>query len=294
MKVFHHNDNDGRASAAMLNLLAKKEMLLDLKDSDFIEIDYNGALPSTDVIEDDEIVYIVDYSFTKTTVKLLEAICEKTKYVVWLDHHLSSLEIKDIAEEICSYVELDINRSGALITYDLFIRGKESDDKYIEHIIKLVDDHDRWIHKYEESMLFNAGSIIFNTDPKSDIWHNPITYNKAIEAGKTITEYTRINGNNNVRMHAYEVTINNHRCIVLNTPQFSSTAFGDAYTAYKFAIRFNFNGSRYQYSFYSNLDDINCADIAKHINEAGGGHKGAAGCTSDKIEFLPGHSYWFR
>lgn len=292
MKVFYHNDNDGRAAAAMLYLLAKHEMLINLKKNDFIEVNYNTSVPSIDLIDNEEIVYIVDYSFTEATVNILKDVCKKSKYVVWLDHHKSSLEVQDIAEKICSYVELDTKRSGALITYDLFVRGKEYDNNNIRYIIKLVDDYDRWVHSDKNSMLFNNGSILFDTHPMSDIWKN--NPSNIIEKGKIIKEYRDIYNHNITEKNSYTVTINGHECIVLNTAEFSSQSFADYYDKYKFAIRFNFNGYNYQYSIYSSLEDIDCSSIAKSINPAGGGHKGAAGFVSDKIEFLPGSIYEYK
>lgn len=292
MKIFHHNDNDGKAAAAMLYLLAKKELLIDLNKEDFIEVNYNSSVPSADLIEEDEIVYIVDYSFTSATINILKEICNKSKYVMWLDHHQSSLEVQDIAEKICSYMELDMNRSGALIAYDLFIRGKEYDNGGISYLIKLVDDYDRWVHNDKNSMLFNNGSVLYDTHPMSDIWVNhPID---VIERGKIIKEYRDITNHKITEKNSYEITLCGHKCIVLNTPEFSSQVFADYYDKYKFAIRFNFDGYNYQYSIYSSLEDIDCSQIAKVINPKGGGHRGAAGFVSNKIVFKPNIEYVIR
>ena len=78
---------------------------------------------------------------------------------------------------------------------------------------------------------------------------------------------------------------------VLNTPIKSSDAFSTYFEKYGLVIRWSFNGNLFNYSIYSSLEDVDCSAIAKHFDQAGGGHKGAAGFTSDKLLFKDGFSY---
>lgn len=292
MKIFHHNDNDGRAAAAMVNLFMDKERKTPLSKENFIEVDYGKYVPNASIVNNNEIVYIVDYSFTKQTFHLLQAIAEKTKRIYWFDHHKTSLEVEDYAKKICEYVELDINRSGAMIVYDKLVRGKIFDNDDIRRTITLVDDYDRWIHSTPDSMLFNNGSRLHNTHPLGKIWIlNP---QRAINEGKVIKKYRDITNNEITQRSSYTIKLNGHDCIVLNTPESSSQVFGDYYDKYKLAIRYCFNGRNYQYSIYSGLEDIDCSEIAKICNPNGGGHKGAAGFYSNILEFLPGVEYIFK
>lgn len=286
MKIFHHNDNDGKAAAAILYQYFKNKNI-NLLEEDFISINYNDIIPTAELIGNNEIVFIVDYSFTKDTVQYLYEISNKVSgNVFWYDHHKSSLEVLDeiVSNNICKDVVIDMNRCGAKIVFDIF------KDTYInKYVIDLVDDYDRWIHKYPESMWFNIGSTMNNTHPTSDIWID--SPNKIINNGKLIKEYNDAKNSNIVKNNAYTIVINNHECIVLNTPERSSQVFAEFFNEYKFAIVWSFNGNNFTYSIYSNLEDIDCSQIANYFNPKGGGHKGAAGFISDKLLFTRGSRF---
>lgn len=289
MKIFHHNDNDGKAAASVLYNYFKIKGY-ELAEDNFISINYNNSIPSTDLIEENDTVFIVDYSFTNNTVNILYDISKKVNgNVYWYDHHKTSLDVLDkvIEDQICKNVIIDMNRSGARIVYDEYF-GLLSIG-YMDKIIDLVDDHDRWIHNYPESILFNIGSSMEDNSPMSDIWtSNP---SKIIENGRIIKQYNDIVNLRITKRNSYIIDINGYECIVLNTPIASSQAFSEYYHDYNFAIRYSFNGNNYNYSVYSSLDDIDCAEIAKYFNPKGGGHKGAAGFTSDKLLFKDGDKF---
>lgn len=293
MKIFYHNDNDGKAAAAMVYLYVKKLYSKKLEEKDFIEVNYVENIPDDNLVDDNEEVYILDYSFTDITIDILRRLNKKTKNIIWLDHHKTSLDIvsKVKEEKLVSFMDIDINRSGALIAYDNLIRYTKASNVFIDRIIKLVDDYDRWVHNYSDSILFNIGSTMFNSHPMSDIWYNDPS--NIINIGKNLKDFKDNMNRNFCKLYSYECIINGYKCIVLNTPESSSQAFVEKYSEYNFAIRYVFDGEFYKYSIYSNLKDIDCSKIAKIINSSGGGHKGAAGCISDKIEFLPNKEYTF-
>lgn len=301
MKIFHHNDNDGKAAAAMVYHFIDAYGISKLSKDDFISVNYNDSIPSADKVEEKELVFIVDYSFTENTVHQLYEIAEKTENnVVWFDHHKSSLEVYDKVKDskICKSVVIDMDRSGAKIAFDelikndphlveyYFNKNNKSNISTISNIIDLVDDYDRWIHKFPESLKFNIGSTIYDTDPMSNIWYSDPKH--IIATGSIVNDYNYMKNSKLFENAGFKIKINGHDCIVLNTPESSSQAFSKYYEEYKFAIRFVFNGKNFTYSIYSGLEDIDCAEIARHFNVKGGGHKGAAGFVSDKIEFVDG------
>lgn len=289
--VFYHNDNDGKAAAAVIYQGYK---VLGSNINEFIEVNYNNIIPTAELIDDDDIVFIVDYSFTKATVQNLIDISKKASKLYWFDHHKSSLEVYDdiIKSNICTEAIVNIDQCGALITFCYFVdRGIITGETYyrMKEIIKYIDDYDRWIHNYPESLLFNIGSQCKNTNPDSYFWlSDPLS---TIEKGRIINEYLTNKNSKLTQYNGFIVKINGHECIVLNTAEASSKVFGSEYEKYKFAIRFVFNGKNYSYSIYSELEDIDCANIAKRFNPKGGGHKGAAGFISDKIEFVDGQVF---
>lgn len=290
--VFHHNDNDGKAAAAVI--YQAYELFTDGSIDKFISVNYNDSIPTPELVEEGDVVYIVDYSFTKATVQNLIDISKKADRLYWFDHHLSSLEVYDdiIKDNICSKAIVDTERCGALITLDYFkhLGLICNNSAYIlDKIIKYVDDYDRWIHKYPESILFNIGSQMRDTNPTSLLWVTDPIY--SINDGRLIKQYNDKKNSNIVKKDGFVIKINGHECIVLNTPEASSQAFAEYYEKYKFAIRFAFNGKNYKYSIYSDLEDINCAELAKRFNPKGGGHKGAAGFVSDKLHFVNGQVF---
>lgn len=292
MKVFYHDDNDGKAAAHMVYLYAQM-MQKEISKEDFYPVNYGNKLPDKNLINKGEEVFIVDYSFTENTIDTLSAISFKSLgNVHWYDHHKSSLEVEKYVKStnICKSVLININKSGAMIAYEQLVRGHLCyDTGEIYKVIKLVDDYDRWIHKYPESLWFNTGSITVPNGPMDDIWHTDPS--AIIEKGKTIQEYKDISDTKTCKASKYFIKINDKRCIVLNTPVKSSQAFGSLYDKYKLAIRWSFNGKTYEYSVYSGYDDIDCSAIAKHFDPAGGGHKGAAGFRSKNLLIKENYSF---
>ena len=66
MKIFYHNDEDGKASARVVYTNLKKNGITDelLQEHDFIEVDHSTDFPK-EKINKDSMVYIVDLSFTE-------------------------------------------------------------------------------------------------------------------------------------------------------------------------------------------------------------------------------------
>lgn len=289
--VFHHNDNDGKAAAAVIYQTYK---ILGYDIDKFISVNYNTTIPISDLIDDGDIVYIVDYSFTKVTVQNLINISKKASELYWFDHHVSSLEVYDdiIKNNICTDVIVNTDICAAYITFNYFVNKGIITNKtfsYMKQILRYVDDYDRWIHKYPESLFFNIGSQCENTEPTSTFWLTIPEF--TIEKGRNINDYLIKKNSELTQYNGFIIKINGHECIVLNTPESSSKVFGTMYDKYKFAIRFVFNGKNYSYSIYSQLPDINCAKLAQRFNPRGGGHKGAAGFVSDKILFKEGQVF---
>lgn len=296
MKVFYHNDNDGKVAAHMV-YLAESRYNPELCIKDFYPVNYGDKIPSADLIEKDEEVYIVDYSFTEKTFGQLAAIALKADgNVHWYDHHKSSLEIADFVKtkKICMDVCVDMDRSGCGITFDKLIKDTDIDsgNENIRKIVTYVEDYDLWRHEYPESLFFNNGSMMYKCGPLDLIWElNPT---EVISVGKIITKYRELTDTKNAKGSSYNITINDIPCIVLNTTTKSSQAFGKLYEKFKIAIRWSFTGEYYEYSVYSQDENIDCSLIAKHFDSRGGGHKGAAGFRSDKMLFKSGNSFRIR
>ena len=91
---------------------------------------------------------------------------------------------------------------------------------------------------------------------------------------------------NVIKQYAYDkdVTFNgkHYHCIVANSDG-NSLVFGDKLANYDFGVLWRFNGKDYIYTLYTVNPNIDCSEIATYMG--GGGHRGAAGFTTN-IKFL--------
>lgn len=155
--IYHANcaDGFGAAFAAWIKLGEEAEYLpMAYGDFAFTEADLIGRE-----------VYILDFSLPKDRMDKLFAIAKR---VVWLDHHKTAFEMwcgkyeRGMQYDECPsyeyeasgydtrYIELDDNRSGALIAWEYFHSEKE-----VPMLIKHIDDYDRWQFKLEGTKEFN-------------------------------------------------------------------------------------------------------------------------------------------
>ena len=141
--ICHHNDLDGFCSAAVayreLKLLNKNEDVI------LIEMDYDRELPT--LPNDTNKIFVLDFSFRDN--KFDELIVQVGRdNVIWLDHHES------VIRTLTKYADLPGCRtdeySGAMLTWRYF---HVDDKEECPYVVKLTDDYDRWIMKYDEDTL---------------------------------------------------------------------------------------------------------------------------------------------
>lgn len=287
MKCFHHNDNDGRCAASIVSIIENNT-----NPNDFIELNYPEKFP-LDLFEKDEKVYIVDISFSKNTKTQLESIMKKTKNLIWIDHHASSIDlIKENTEfGMIQGIRFD-GTCGALLTY-IYTHNKIDsflDDKEIEvpDYLLYVDDHDCWKGNFPNSKYFFLATQSLDTSPLSSLWKD--LYNGNIDIaklendGKVIWEYLQ-NTYKEIRKGGYEVNIEGAKAFVLNALG-NSWVFGDIIKKYEFVVLWNYEDGKYCYSFYSDKETSNfdCCALAEKFG--GGGHRNASGCSSKKLLFV--------
>ena len=153
--IYHANCTDGfgAAFAAWLKLGDKAE---------YIPMNYVKVATSEDfdmkvsLAAKGNTVYILDFSFPRPVMEALFAHAEK---VVWLDHHKTAFEMwcgswapkmKFSKTDDC-YIELDDERSGAMLAWEYF-----HPDKEVPMLIKHIDDRDRWQFKMYGSREIHA------------------------------------------------------------------------------------------------------------------------------------------
>lgn len=120
MKIYHHNDFDGRTAGYFAYKWATtigKQCGLDCKPSDLIETTYNKPFDKHSPGED--LVMIVDLSFTKDNIIELINLTATVQKVIWIDHHKSSVlaveSVKELLDAKCNLIRfVDVTVSSAL------------------------------------------------------------------------------------------------------------------------------------------------------------------------------------
>lgn len=285
MKCFYHNDLDGRCAGSIVASYRSN-----YRTEDFIEVDYNKDI-DTDSINNGEEVWFVDYSFTEKTMKVLEELLYKKCDIIWIDHHLSSIELvkrNPILKQIKGIIS--DKHSGAALTY-MYCHNTDFDN--IPHYVKLVSDYDCWKFDYEPSTTyFKLGVETEDFDALDSVWielshSNKINggfYTELINTGEIVKKYIDKDNTFYRDSYSYETEVEGNKCLVVNKKT-NSWVFGDKYDKYPIVMVWVFDGKGYNYSIYSSNKNINCSEIAEKYG--GGGHKGAAGFRSKKLLFVP-------
>lgn len=189
------------------------------------------------------------------------------------------------------------------------------DDLNIPLYIKYVDSWDTWKHNMPNTTEFNIGirsirrtpknALSFMLDYKSNLINKLFSnddndfkeiekymqtnINKIINTGKTIKLYQDIENESICNEYGFKFDIieyvslyesHTYHCFAVNK-RGNSTMFGDKINEYDIVVPFQFNGSKYVYSLYTNKEYVDCEDLAKKLGNynklGGGGHKQAAG-----------------
>ena len=301
MKIISHSaDNDGTLSAFLVGRYTNAYW-----PEDYILTDYGMHTDILSQIHKDEQVYVCDFSFENGPDDM-KKLLEITKNVVWIDHHESSIKAYgDFAKEIPGL--RIVGTAACMLVWFWFNLDKEILDNLTQEecekhykeaplVVQLVHDNDVWRHDDPRSKVFKVAMDMEDTRPLgSGIWNYFLTghdktdeqnIKEYLDRGLIALEYRDVLGEHACETYGFEVTINDKNGFALNIPFGGSPWFGDLIDKYDFVCSFHFNGSEWEYSFYSKKDGgANCYELATSINPKGGGHYHAAGCISEKLIF---------
>jgi len=256
MKVFYHDDTDGRCAAHVVGDLTYP--IMSMAHSEYIAMDYNKEFPFDKVVMD-ESVYIVDYSLQTKDMDQLLGI---TKNVFWIDHHQSALErYKGYDKEIKGLRYNGL--AGCVLTwiylkYGVVIEPIQYELEVPEYI-RLVGDYDTRTFKYgDRSLHFYFGLQSEDTGPKSQLW-------KDVKACKQLVD--KFVGNGliicNYRKQLYKELkdkmligeFEGYKAIVLNADA-NSNAFDSVAGKYDLNISAVWNGEVWSVNLYSKTVDV--------------------------------------
>jgi len=286
MKIFHHNDIDGRCAAAIVKKAIDEGRLVDVlhPEPEFFEMDYKTEIPVA-TIALDEAVVIVDFSFEPKDMNL---VLKMTQQIVWIDHHKTAKTYLD--EYDCEVKGLQDfttpGKSGAELAWEYFFPNSP-----MPRAVKLVGDHDTWRWEHgEETASFHEGLGLEDQSPSSDMWRTLLyeaVYNMETSRIKEILRNGEISirYRNNFcldycRTYGFETKFEGYKCYALNLYRFGSIGFGEKIDFYDICISFAFDGAKYSVGLYTKRKDLDLGAIAK--KHGGGGHQQAAGfvCTT--------------
>ena len=274
MKIYHHNDLDGRCGGAIA--LRWAEGPISYRSIQLIELDYKDSV-DVDSIQENERLVIVDFSFKP---ELMEKVLKKTTHITWIDHHKTafeykySMELAGLRDERYSGCELAWMHFRSLFP--------------MPHSVKLIGDRDKWAWKFgQETTTFNQGIKLYDTSPDSPFWDGlftddaDVTIKYICKEGETCIRFRDSFCADYAKGYGFETEFEGHKAFAMGLYMFGSEAFGQRIREYPLCLSFEFDGKNYVVGLYSETIDV--SEIAKRYG--GGGHKGAAGFVSANLPF---------
>lgn len=287
--VWHHNDLDGRASAAII------DYYLSINDKsyeiNFYEINYGEPFDDSKVDYENDTVYMVDFSL-QPYEKMKEVL---DKDIIWIDHHKTCVEyVKEYGMDNRGWIA-DDQGAACLMTWKYLFEDQEA-----PRGLKMLSQYDIWDkdgeYDWNDCKALQLGAYSMDTSPDNTVfWHVVLTEDSDAALDNIIGKGHLLLSNNNKRQaslaktYAYEMSFYGYKAIVMNTAESGSSVFENAFDVSKYEIMVSYRFTKGKYwtvSLYSTNPDINCGAICKEIGgqgpfKSGGGHPGAAGFQTD-------------
>lgn len=185
--IYHGNCADGFAAAWVMRKWAE----LAEQRIEFYPAVYQTGLPKVDLEGRD--IFIVDFSYKRA--QLLD-IADQAERVVILDHHKSAQEDLEGFKHSKVDIVFDMERSGAMITWDYLMWHKEADENHVvtttidppPQLLKHIQDRDLW--KFALPYTREIQAAVFSYPYDFKVWddlmlhtdlHDLITEGTAIE-----------------------------------------------------------------------------------------------------------------
>ena len=256
--IYHGNCADGFGAAWVVRKALGEEAV------DFFAGFYGKEPP--DVTGRD--VIMVDFSYKRP---VLEAMRDKAKSILILDHHKTAQA--DLDGLACNTVHtvFDMDRSGAMIAWDYFFSGLLP-PKLIEHI----QDRDLWLFKLSGTREIQA--TVFSYPYDFEIWDRLMVSapSTLIVEGSAIERKHHKDIAELVGVSKRRMTIGGYDVPVANLPYTLSSDAGHLMgKGEPFAACYMDDATGRTFSLRSAEDGLDVSEIAKKFG--GGGHKHAAG-----------------
>ena len=266
MKIYYHNDLDGRCAAAIAYRATKVERIKGVK-VELIELDYKDEIGVKE-IHLCEKIFIVDFSFKP---EIMEKVLLLTKNIVWIDHHKIAFEYK-YSQKVMMGIR-DNKFSGCELVWKYFYG-----EKAMPRAVELIGDRDKWAWKFgKETAHFNVGLQVYDHQPKDTIWDRlfrmPLGLAEVpnvITKGKLCLKFRDQFCENYCKSYGFETEFEGYKCFALGLYMFGSEAFGNRIDKYDVLLSFEYLGNNWVIGLYSKKVDV--SKIA--VKYGGGGHSG--------------------
>jgi oligoribonuclease NrnB/cAMP/cGMP phosphodiesterase (DHH superfamily) len=289
--VFYHSaDLDGWSSGAIV--------LQKYPDAKAIPINYpildqaeklNRLLQ---VVEDGDLVYVVDFSFSPETFRFIK---EKAKQLIWIDHHISAIG-KCEEDNFTTDGLLSDQYAACELTWLYIMHNFREIDNYslayynalpLPYSVRLLGRFDLWKHDYDENIVpFQLGLktlVSMATDPQwKDIFSSNNNLEKQIiERGNIINQFLEKTEYQVAKSYAFEAEIEGHTVVALNMRSGGSSIFKNIFNPEKHAFCVSFlylPAQKWVVAMYG--ENNTAVDLSKIAEKyGGGGHKNAAAFT---------------
>lgn len=270
--IYHHNDEDGWASAATI--------LLKYPDANCIAMNHGDEVF---LAKDFDIVFVVDYAFGSEEMKFLE---EHNKEFIWIDHHKTQIDIlpqhyKGVRQE---------GTAACKLTWQYLFSEKE-----VSSIIETIHKYDIWdLNDDVRAWILFAQTTLKEKEQPEQIksWienYSPKEFENQLNLGKTLLQYQQKQIHKQFLRgtcidflgHKAGVYFTNANISELGNYTLEQKPDIDFFVAVML-LRNKNSRTFFKYSLRSTPDRVNVAKLAEKFG--GGGHPCAAGFESE--EFL--------
>jgi uncharacterized protein len=279
----HHNDADGRASAAVVRRAYNGAVSA-------IEMNYGDPL-QWDRIAPARRVVVVDFYLPLEEMQRLA----QGRELIWIDHHISAIRL--LGEAARAWRGLQDRRDAAcVLTWKYYFP-----DQPVPRALVLIGDRDVWRWAEADTGPFDAGLQQEDTNPDNDALWLPLladdaaTLQRLIERGAILRAAQLKDVHQRVASYGYPVFFEGQRTLVINAR--GNGDIGAAIQAMKYPLGYCYidgmqNGRLMTFvTLFSGEVDVSL--IAQKFG--GGGHPGAAGFSFERAAspFPPGAQVQF-
>lgn len=282
---YHLSDFDGKCSAAIVyNHFSGNVKLVP------VERNTGDNIP-WDLITSDDIIYIVDFSFSISDMVTLGSKC---KSLIWIDHHIS------VINEYYKHQDIHIDglRDPDLAACQLTFKFLYPYEK-MPAIIELLGNYDIWNHFDTRVVPFQYGMEVYNNgnnEPDDPMWKDfidPKWYayyiiDELVSIGEEIQKYISIQNERIVKAISYTHSWEGLTCLMVNRSHVSSHLFESVANpeTHDIAVAYSYNNKNKYWvvSLRQIKKDIDVSLIAKKYG--GGGHTGASGFATNDISMF--------